>query len=231
MLTLGIETSESPGSLALLSDDQILGEWPLAQPGRRHAQTLVGELDRRLDEYHLTPQQIDALAVSLGPGSFTGLRVGVMCAKTWAYVTGCRLVGIDTYLAIACNAPNDVDHIFVVGDALRGDLYVGEYSKGSNRNWQRIGEVSIRSKSEWIEQRRPGDVVTGPASAQFGSEFQQQGLIVLEDSTAQPRASFIARLGYSQLSSGQSDSWQNLVPFYLRRPAAEEKNAFRTPFA
>ncbi|MEX1232232.1 MAG: tRNA (adenosine(37)-N6)-threonylcarbamoyltransferase complex dimerization subunit type 1 TsaB [Planctomycetaceae bacterium] len=232
MHTLAIDTSESPGSLALLASGKLLGEWDLAQPGRRHAQTLIGELDRRLKEFDLTPRQIDAIAVSLGPGSFTGLRVGVMCAKTWAYVTGCRLIGVDTFRAIASNAPADVAHLFIIGDALRGDLFIGEYARDESGVWQRIRDVTIQPRSAWLSQRTEGETVTGPASLLFDDELRQRGMCVLDAAMAKPHAEWIARWGEWELSQGHVDDWKTLVPFYLRRPAAEENPAFpRTPFA
>ncbi|MDA0832266.1 MAG: tRNA (adenosine(37)-N6)-threonylcarbamoyltransferase complex dimerization subunit type 1 TsaB [Planctomycetota bacterium] len=230
-ITLGIDTSESPGSLALLDEDELIGEWPLAQPGRRHAQTLIGELDRRLKEFDLTPREVHAVAVSRGPGSFTGLRVGVMCAKTWAYVTGCRVIGIDTYRAIACNAPVAVDHLYVVGDALRGDLFAGEYTRDEYGIWQRTGDVAIQPRKDWLSRRNEGEVVTGPASLLYSDEFQNARIHILDPAMAKPHAEWIARLGQLSLSLGHTDDWKTMVPFYLRRPAAEENPAFpRTPF-
>ena len=67
--------------------------------------------------------------MSVGPGSFTGLRVGVVCAKTLAYATGARLAAVDTLEAIAANSPPDVETVHVITDAQRGDLFVGTYRR------------------------------------------------------------------------------------------------------
>ncbi len=77
------------------------------------------------------------MAVSVGPGSFTGLRVGVVCAKTLAYANGCQLAAVDTLEAIAANSPADVVSVHVIADAQRGDLFVADYCRKSIVEWDR----------------------------------------------------------------------------------------------
>lgn len=101
MLTLGIDTSGLGGSIAIARDGNCLAERALSRTGRRHARTLVAELKALFDDTRLRPHDCNTVAVSIGPGSFTGLRVGVVCAKTFAYATRCTLVAVDTHLAVA----------------------------------------------------------------------------------------------------------------------------------
>ena len=84
MLVLGVETSTRNGSVALVDSGKLLVERPLPDEGRRHAQTIVSEIDRILVECGRRKENVGRVGVSVGPGSFTGLRVGVVFAKTFA---------------------------------------------------------------------------------------------------------------------------------------------------
>ena len=230
MLVLGIETSGLEGSIALLRDRTCLGERQLNQLGRRHAQSLVLEIGELLRSQHLTPQDVEATAVSRGPGSFTGLRVGMVCAKTIAYATGCQFAAVDTFAAIAENLPDDVERVNVIEDAQRDDLFVGEYVRTESRSWKATSQIQITSVSQFLSCRTEFDVVVGPGIKKIdpsciGAKW------LLDARLSQPKASVIAELGQQILNLSQSSSsayetdfWK-ATPFYLRLSAAEEKRA------
>lgn len=222
MLTLGIETSGRAGAVALCRDGRPLAERLLEQAGRRHAQTLVTEIGRLFDEFDLRPADCNLVAVSIGPGSFTGLRVGVVCAKTFAYATGCPLTAVDTYHCIAENSPADVHDVWVVGDAQREELYVGRYCRHDNLSWEPTAEITIVAGRTWCAARTSSDVVSGPGIERFESELAPACRRLGPD-CRDPRAAVVARLGERKLDhSGPDDAW-SLEPFYLRRSAAEEE--------
>src|SRR5262245_22615939 len=129
MLTLAIETSSPRGSLALVEGDQVLKERSL-EFEQRHGQALVPDIRSLLPAAGRSLHDLSLIAVSVGPGSFTGLRVGVVCAKALAYALECPVVGVDTLRAIACNCPVDVATVQVISDAQRGDVFVGRYARG-----------------------------------------------------------------------------------------------------
>lgn len=220
LLVLGVETSGFSHYVVLRRDGETIASAPPQQSGRRHAQTLVSEADELLRQANLTAKQLQAIAVSIGPGSFTGLRVGVVFAKTLAYVLGCPLIAVDTFRAIAAASPQDVNEVFVVSDAQRGELFVGHYVRDDSAQGPvRQGEITIESADAFC--RRAGEIaVCGPAAATLPPSLR-----VLAPEFHQPRAEFIAAIGEQQALAGeQSDLWQ-LEPFYLRRSAAEEKAA------
>ena len=223
LLTLGVETSGLTGAVALRRDGQTIESVTLQQSGRRHAQTLVSEVDALLRRSNLVAKQLQVVAVSIGPGSFTGLRVGVVFAKTLAYAVGCRLIAVDTFRAIAAASPRDVTDVFVVSDAQRGELFVGRYSRADTATVHsspiRQGEITIEPADSFC--RRAGEIsVSGPSAGTLSPTMR-----VLAPQFHQPRAEFIAALGEQQALAGeQSDLWP-LEPFYLRRSAAEEKAA------
>ena len=225
MLVLGIETSGLEGSVALARDESCLGKRQLNQVGRRHAQSLVLEIQELLSEHALRPR-----AVSRGPGSFTGLRVGMVCAKTFAYATGCRFIAVDTFAVIAENVPTDVRRLFVIEDAQREDLFAGEYARDESHHWKQTSPIQIISAEEFLRTRSVTDIVTGPG-------VNKRGLIVLSSNwikdpvVIRPQASVVAMLGWrnsaqrtEEDSSRDTDFWR-ASPFYLRLSAAEEKRA------
>ena len=222
MLILGVETSGRSGTIALWRDGVPLTERLLAKAGRRHAQSLVPEIVGALKQFDVRVCDCGGLAVSIGPGSFTGLRVGVVFAKTFAYATGCRLVAIDTFLGIAENSPPDVGDVFVIADAQRGDLYVGHYRRNIEGAFQPQQGIEIVDAEVWCQARSTADVVSGPGLEKYESDLANRCRI-LDPACRLPKASEIARLGERLLEAGErTDPW-SLEPLYRRKSAAEEK--------
>jgi tRNA threonylcarbamoyladenosine biosynthesis protein TsaB len=222
MLILGIETSGRAGEIALMRDETCLAERTLQQAGRRHAQTLAAEVQDLLQEFNVQPADCEAVAVSIGPGSFTGLRVGVVFAKTWAYATGCQLAAVDTFLAIAANSPADVAELAVIADAQRGDLFVGRYHRGRDDAWTCTDGVRICNAAQWMSKLQSDEIVSGPGVDKYEDQLRQV-CRVLDPSARHPRAVMIARLGMQRIETGPRDAPWRLEPFYLRKSAAEEK--------
>jgi tRNA threonylcarbamoyladenosine biosynthesis protein TsaB len=222
MITLGIETSGRAGSVALLSTGDVLGRRDLSQTGRRHAQSLLSELQSLLQQTGLSPRRVETIAVSIGPGSFTGLRVGVACAKTWAYATGCHLVAVDTFLAVAHRASTTHSEVNVISDAQRGELFVGRYHRGAEGAWRRAGEVAIIDTDKWIDSLTANVAVTGPALSQLQQRIAGRARMELVE-LSHPRAEEIAQIGWELCEKGITDDLWKVEPLYLRRSAAEEK--------
>jgi tRNA threonylcarbamoyladenosine biosynthesis protein TsaB len=219
MIVLGIETSGRAGSVALAIDGQIRAERELAATGRRHARTLVPEVGKLLNSQNVSVSELDVVAVSIGPGSFTGLRVGVVCAKTLAYALSCRIVGVDTFLAVAAAQAN-VDHCWVIDDALRGDVFAGEYRR-ENGNWRCLREPALLPLSEWRALMSQGVRITGPGVEKLHLELLE--LQCSEVKSGTPSARQISLLGTAAALAGRFDDAWTLEPCYIRRSAAEEK--------
>lgn len=222
MITLGIETSGPRGSVALLSDGNLLGDRDLSREGRRHARTLLAELQGLLEGLHLTPRDVETIAVSIGPGSFTGLRVGVTCAKTWAYATGCRLVAVETFLAIAERSQSAADRLDVISDAQRGELFVGRFLRRHDCTWQRDGDTAIVTLDEWVGSLTRDIAVSGPAVDPLRARIAAAALLEPAES-CHPRAEEVARIGQRRGEVGATDDVWGLEPLYLRKSAAEEQ--------
>lgn len=225
MWILALETSGPIGSIALCRDAECVDERSLELAGR-HGQTLIPEIRRLLTEHGLTPSECNTLAVSIGPGSFTGLRVGVVCAKTYAYATGGRVVAVDTLTAVCCNAPLElegrpVDTVHVICDAQRTDVFAAEFHR-TGTGWNCPLDTRILPATAWAESRLPGDIVTGPGLEKY------QALVVgkchmLPETSWTPRAHWVAHLGRQSLLAGLESNVWSLEPRYFRRSSAEDK--------
>ena len=232
MLVLGIETSGSEGTVALAQGRTLLGERELNQAGRRHAQGLVLEIRELLRGHGFRPQDVHLVAVSRGPGSFTGLRVGMVCAKTIAYSIGCRFIAVDTFAAIAAGVSSDEARLYVIEDAQKEDLFLGEYTRNSLSEWQRTSPIRIVSVAEFLESCDASIVVTGPGLRKLNQHLgTSEVLRSTQVPSSQPRASVIAEIGKmvatqeaNLLLDSETDFW-SATPFYLRLSAAEEKYA------
>lgn len=221
MIVLGIETSGPMGSIALRRDGRCLEERVLPELGRRHAQSLVPEVANFLQRHALEPTAIDAVAVSVGPGSFTGLRVGVTFAKTFAYAAGASLVAVDTFLAVAANTPAE-DSVDVVADAQRRGLMLGEYVRGGDGRFQRRGEIRLVASEELPQLVARDSLLTGPGLTRIvpGDEWTCRTAPL---HLRTPRASLVAELGEWRFQGGNFADIRSLEPVYVRKSAAEEK--------
>lgn len=226
MQILAVDTSGFAGSIAVSDDRRILEERSLVAEGRRHAQTLVLQVDGILKSLRLAPQDIDAVAVSIGPGSFTGLRVGVVFAKTFAWANAASLVAVDTLRAVALQTVGEIENVAVISDAQRNEVFVNEYSWDTeSESFLAVGEVRIEAIETVVQQTvARGLLVTGPGLVKFADQFPDPSL--LADSTLwNPGASAVAQIGRLMLTDNKLADPHTLEPLYIRRSYAEEKVA------
>ncbi len=226
MLILGIETSGSVGGVALTENGVLLGERPLTNRGRRHAQTLTAEMAILFQDTQRTAFDCEGVAVSVGPGSFTGLRIGVVCAKTFAYAVGCRLSAVDTLEAIAQESPPNIARLTVIADAQRGDLYVGKYRREANQ-WIREGEIAMHPAIAFCRSIASTETIAGPGLDRWENELE--GRCELLTDLRVPHAATICQIGARQFLAGETADVWGLEPYYLRKSSAEEQWELRHP--
>lgn len=232
MLTIGVETSVRPGSVALVDQDRILQEVSLDTPGNRHGKTLLPVIEKLLREHDRTVADVECIAVSLGPGSFTGIRVGVVTAKLFAYTTNCRLVGVNTFDAIArgvsvadINSRLDFkpNRLFVFGDAQRGGLFVSQYTI-QEANWKPLEQCELWDRSSLIDSLTDHDVLVGPGLSRYRQEVESTSAIIGPNQSWYPTAGNIALIASTDDIVTSHDPFQ-LLPQYVRASAAEEKRS------
>lgn len=220
MWTLGLETSTRSGSVAISDGANLLRSRSLGGQAQKHATVLFPELDALLRDAGITPRQIGRIGVSIGPGSFTGLRIGVVAAKTLAWSLGCELKAIDSFLAVAQTAPAEVAELIVVGDAQRGDLFVGRYRRNESGNWFRQGEIEIVPAGQLISSLTGDETISGPGVSRYLSQLQDTAR-VLDQSFGTPEAGAICTSAERE-DLPTHECW-SLKPLYLRKSSAEEK--------
>lgn len=131
MKILAYDTSSDLLTIALFENERKIAEWE-AHSFARHSSTLVPSIDKLLKERRISLSDIEVLAVGLGPGSFTGLRVGVASAKVFAYIQKMKIVGVPSLEAMAWEAPSFDGEICVILDAKKEKLYAGIYEIKNN---------------------------------------------------------------------------------------------------
>jgi tRNA threonylcarbamoyladenosine biosynthesis protein TsaB len=219
MRILAIETTDLRGSVALVEEQRVRDERRLEERGRS-AQSLAPAIDAILRDADWHPRDVELVAVASGPGSFTGLRIGVTTAKAFAYAVGCPVVGINTLAAIAEQA-GEVQ-LWTVMNAERGELFAAEFARDAQGDLLEVTPTFVVSADAWLASLVPGTIVSGPGLARLLDRLPP-GVTVVDRERWSPTAATIGLLGGRRHTSGESGNVFSLVPWYYRRTAAEEK--------
>ena len=216
------ETSGKFGQVALARGVTILGSRRLEE-ARRHARDLAPAVAGLLVEATWKPQDLDAVVVSRGPGSYTGLRVGIMSAKTLAFATGCALIAPDTFAAIAQQAPAEAVTLDVLADAQQDNVYVQRFARTETGSaWDAVSPLRIQRISDWLTQSAAPAWITGPGVRVLG-ERRPTGTCSTPAESWDPQPQSLLDIGLTQFLAGKRDDLWTLEPLYLRPSAAEEK--------
>jgi len=223
---LAIESSGPLGSVAACCGADLLCEESLER-GMEHGRMLVALVDRvvRLAGWDRT-RDLDLIAVSRGPGSFTGLRVGITCAKTLAMMLAKPLVGVGSLDALAENAPTDCKHVLTALDAKRDQVYAAAYERRGGRLVRTSGPAVIHP-ADALDLLPPPIFLLGNAPAYYAEVFNSPDCRPAPEALQRIRAHTVARLGLAAFNEGCRDDPCRLEPFYLRRPEAEERRLAR----
>jgi len=221
MRLLALETTELLGSVAVWEDDRLLAELQLPE-GQRSAASLVPTIDRLLTEVGWQPRQVEVVAVSIGPGSFTGLRVGLTVAKTFAYCVRAALSGVNTLEAIAAGVPTEMNPVAVAIDAQRGDAAAAVFGRDAAGWPVPLADWQVVPFQHWLENLARGTWLAGPMLRKYGGRIPEQ-LCVVPAEYWTPRAAQVARLAARRYPQGHRDDLWKLLPLYSRKSHAEEK--------
>jgi tRNA threonylcarbamoyladenosine biosynthesis protein TsaB len=218
---LSLETSLRQGSVAALVSGNHGAELKaelLLPADERSAQTLLPTVKQLIADCHWQPSDIDLVCVTMGPGSFTGLRIGVTAAKSLAFAVGAKLVGVHTLSALAASVVNRTGRLWAIMDAQRAELFAACFDGEISNN----PTTHIVSIDDWLAELRTGDTVIGPPLAQLAEKLPT-GVDAVEKKLWTPQAGVVGRLGYDLFLAGQTTDPVQLVPNYYRKSAAEEK--------
>jgi tRNA threonylcarbamoyladenosine biosynthesis protein TsaB len=223
MRALALETSGRVGSVAAVIDGAVVTEEEFAH-GLQNAAQILPIIDRLTRAQSWTPRDVDELYVSVGPGSFTGLRIAVTLAKTLAMATGVKLVAVPTVRVLAQNAPDDAKHVIIVLDAKREQIFTARFERVPGE-WVEREPAKLDSLTTMLE-RSPRPVHLLGEGVPYHEKFiprHDAGLIVVPPEAARARASVVATIGHAMARRGEFVEAQRLTPIYIRRPEAEEK--------
>jgi tRNA threonylcarbamoyladenosine biosynthesis protein TsaB len=229
---LAIETSGRVGSIAALEVSRgqsaaIDERW--LPPDQRTARSLLPTIHSLLSDHAWRPGELDMVCTTTGPGSFTGLRIGVVAAKTLCYATGAALVGVHTLSAIASAVDAGRRRLWTVLDAQRKELFVACFEPGLSIVDQAAPPTQVLGVDDWLARLAAGDAVAGPPLARLRHRIVQ-GVQVIDEQRWTPTAAAAGRLAIELLARGSSIDPLMLVPRYYRKSAAEEKaNAKEAP--
>ena len=227
MKILAIETSGLLGSVALLEESggglRLLEERPTPVE-QRTARSLLPTLQQLLAAHRWRPADVQLVAVTTGPGSFTGLRIGVVAAKTFAYAVGAELVGVHTLAALAEPIEPGPSRLWTILDAQRQEFFVASFDANQRIAQDSTPTTEILPIEKWLGQLVAGDQVAGPPLAKIESRLPQ-GVISASPDQWHPSAAAVGRLAHAQYQRGERTDPLELVPNYYRKSAAEEKAA------
>ena len=216
MLIFAADTSGKNGSLALVRFEAgaaITLELVSLEGGTFSAQ-LVPQISTLLKNHKLTKSDIDAFAVASGPGSFTGLRVGLAAIKALAEILQKPIAAVSVLEAIACAAGIE-GHLLAALDAGRGEIYCGEYEIRDAR--ATLIAQRLLTALEFADSATGRTIVTPDAKVAELAREKNLRVIAIEP----PRADAVARLGFEKIQAGEAVSPEALDATYIRRTDAE----------
>lgn len=219
--TLGIDTSSLACSCAVVEDGKLLAECYL-RTGLTHSRTLTTLMRQTLSNAGCTGREIDRVAVSAGPGSYTGLRIGVATAKGFAMANHTPCVGVSTLLSLAQNAACHEGIVCSVLDARAGQVYAALFER-KDGSLRRLTDDDAMKLSELAAILPEGALAVGDGARLLVSSLPEKHLIAAPEALCYQRASSTALLAESM----QTVPAALLLPDYHRKPQAEREREAR----
>jgi tRNA threonylcarbamoyladenosine biosynthesis protein TsaB len=225
MMVLGIDTSTTSGSIGLIHDERVISEF-LLNLSVTHSERLLDGIDLVLKKAHYTLGDLDGFAISLGPGSFTGLRIGVSTVKGLAYAVQKPVVGVSTLDVLASQVSPTPYLICPVIDARKGEVYSAFYRYGKFNRLKRISEYQATKPEVLFGMLKERTIFLGDGVKTFGDDLRNSLKCFALFSPAAlhiPHGSAVARLGVELLMLGKVLDLATFTPLYVRRSEAEIK--------
>ena len=220
---LAIETSGRIGSVALIDENGAIEEREFAH-GLQHAAMLIPLIDELCQKRGWKPGELREVYVSVGPGSFTGLRIGITLAKTLAFATGAKLVAVPSMRVLVENASGEAKHAIVVLDAKREQVFTARFERVEG-NWVERESAHVEALAAMLGRApRPVELIGE------GIEYHRQfipagdgGIVIAPQERWRARAGVLAKLGRELAREEKFVDPFVLEPIYIRPPEAQEK--------
>ncbi len=223
MMVLGIETSTMMGSVAIVGKEGVVAQYILnIEVG--HSERVMVAIDRVLTDAKIGLKDLDGIAISIGPGSFTGLRIGLSTAKGLALATGKPLVSVRTLEALAWNLPFSRFLICPILDARKKEVYTAFFQFVNGSSLKRLTEDMVLPVQRLLSMIKEPVIFLGDAVDIYKSAISEKlGDMVYFAPMALrfPSASVVAELSIAMLQEGKGEDPLTLVPVYIRPSEAE----------
>lgn len=225
MKVLGINTATIFGSVGLVDAERVVGEYSLNIP-ITHSERLMISIDRLLADTRVRLEEIDGFSLALGPGSFTGLRIGVSTVKGLAFATGRPVVGVSTLEALAQNLFNSASEICPILDARKKELYAALFRGNKSRGLTRLTPDMAISPQDLIKEIHGPVAFLGDGVEVYGNYLKRK--LGRKASFVAPelgyvRGAVVAHMGLKLILKGKILDPASFIPHYIRRSEAEIK--------
>ncbi len=224
MRVLGIDTSTSCGSVGLVENGEIICDYLLKIPVT-HSERILAAIELVLKEARCPIEQIDAWAIALGPGSFTGLRIGVSTIKGLAFATRKPVTGVSTLDVLASQIPPAPYLICPVLDARKQEVYAAFYRFEKNL-MSRVSDYQAIKPEDLVKKIKEETIFLGDGAKKYREFFLNSlsSLALFPPAPFHlPHGSMVAKLGFEQLQKGESLDLSAFGPIYVRPSEAEIK--------
>ncbi|MDQ7778949.1 MAG: tRNA (adenosine(37)-N6)-threonylcarbamoyltransferase complex dimerization subunit type 1 TsaB [Planctomycetota bacterium] len=212
MNLIGITTSTSEGSVAVALDDLHLEEAVFTRE-TEHARRLAPALRDMLVKAGVGARHMDAIGVDVGPGSYTGLRVGIATAQMVAMAFGAALIGVSSLDAIAQAIPPEADRLCAMLDARWGKVYACLY-RPAKSGWERDGEPFLARVENVLDKIDGRTAVTGTGLEQHEEAVRKRTPRIATKELWHPRAARVASIARTRFNAGERDLPEKLMPVY-----------------
>ena len=218
MKILGIDTSTMTTAIGLTEDEKILGE--IQVYGRiSHSERLMDMLKTLLAVQNMKVDDIDLLVAGRGPGSFTGIRIGVTTIRTLAQVLKKDALGVSSLASLASQYQGVVAPIV---DARRGRVYTGLYEVKDNQVTC-LEKDQLIPMDDWLKEAPKGTLFTGQGLEIYREKIQEAGLLLASSRDSSLRGSSLCLYGRHQAKKGESLDYKEILPNYIRPSQAERE--------
>jgi tRNA threonylcarbamoyladenosine biosynthesis protein TsaB len=216
---LAIETASHHGWLTLGRGDALVETAALARH-RRHNLELMPAIETLCDKHGVTREDLSEVYVSLGPGSFTGLRIALATVKALAMALPVRVVGIPSLEVVARNAPAEARYVAVGLNLKRGTLHSQIFER-RGAALEPISEARLRTFDALLDEAPRPITVLGEKLPDLPEAARADARVtVLDPAWAAPRSDVVWQLGRARAMAGQFDDPATLAPLYIREPEA-----------
>lgn len=225
MVVLGVDSSAKPCSVAILDDEKIVYQGYLNNK-LTHSETLMPMIEDALSFSGFKLENIDLVSVAKGPGSFTGVRIGVSAVKGLCMGKNIPCVGVSTLKAMAYNHKNCDKVICCVMDARRNQVYNGifEFKKGKLEIISDDRAISIEELKEEIINLKKDVILVGDGADLCYNDMRDLENVYLADENVKFQTGYgVALCGKILFEDGKSDDFKTLVPGYLRKSQAQRE--------